>query len=47
MQNMQRAVASRLSSQSRGTTAPGAQYVLMTVDGLVTLLGGTTPKETP
>ncbi|RKQ36226.1 restriction endonuclease [Kocuria tytonis] len=33
-------------AKRRGTTAPGAQYVLMTVDDLVTLLGGTTPKET-
>lgn len=32
-------------AKRRGTTNPGAQYVLMTVDDLVTLLGGTTPKE--
>ena len=34
-------------AKRRGTTAPGAQYVLMTVDDLVTLLGGTADKETP
>ena len=32
-------------AKRRGTTAPGAQYVLMTVDDLVTLLGGTPAKE--
>ena len=32
-------------AKRRGTTAPGAQYVLMTVDDLVTLLRGTQPKE--
>lgn len=32
-------------AKRRGTTNPGAQYVLMTVDDLVTLLGGTTPKD--
>ena len=32
-------------AKRRGTTNPGAQYVLMTVDDLVTLLGGKQPKE--
>lgn len=32
-------------AKRRGTTSPGAQYVLMTVDDLVTLLSGTQPKE--
>lgn len=32
-------------AKRRGTTNPGAQYVLMTVDDLVTLLSGTQPKE--
>lgn len=31
-------------AKRRGTTNPGAQYVLMTVDDLVTLLSGTQPK---
>lgn len=32
-------------AKRRGTTNPGAQYVLMTVDDLVTLLSGTADKE--
>lgn len=34
-------------AKRRGTTNPGAQWVLMTVDDLVHLLGGIATKETP